>query len=163
MNHDPEAGRAVRVTVVYHNDVMRELLDEVLTSLGFRVEQFAAATADLRTLLASRPELVMVELALDPHREGLSGLQTIHAARSTDQLRDVPLIVCSADVQALAEAWPDFMERGDIQRLELPFDLATLEQVIGSARGETRARDLGFMGTTIASGGTRVAPTEGTG
>lgn len=55
------------------------------------------------------------------------------------------------------------MQRGDIQRLELPFDLASLEHIIGTALGETRTRDLGFMGTTIASGGSRVAPTEGTG
>lgn len=138
------------MTVVHDHPLMRELLDDVLTGFGFRVQALAQATADLSALLASAPDLIIVELRLDPHREELSGLQTIHAARSTDQLRDVPIIVCSPDPPALAAAWPDFMERGDIQRLELPFDLETLARVISTALGEAHSRDMGFGGTTVA-------------
>ena len=140
-------GRPIRVTIVHENAAMRELLDDVLTGFGFEVQQFAEATADLSTLLASHPELILVELRLDPHREELSGLQVIHAARSTDQLRDVPIIVCSVDLEGLAAAWPDFMTRGDIHRLESPFDLDTLEQVIA---GALRLRSSDLSGSVIA-------------
>ena len=160
MTQDSGFPRPVRVTIVHDDDAMRELLDDVLTSLGFRVQQFAQATADLHTLIASDPQLILVELRLDPHREELSGLQTIHAARSTQQLRDVPIIVCSADPPALADAWPDFMDRGDIQRLELPFDLDTLAQVIGTALGEQGVRDPDFGGTTV-TGDDRLESNQG--
>lgn len=91
-----------------------------------------------------------MELRLDPHREELSGLQTIHAARSTEQLRDVPIIVCSADLGALARAWPDFMERGDIHRLEMPFDVDTLGSVISAALAGLQLTETAFDGRTLA-------------
>ena len=124
-----------------------------MASLGFAVQAFGEATADLRALLASRPGLVIVGLGLDPQRDELSGLQTIHAARSTEQLRDVPIVACSADAAALSAAWPDFMERGDIHQLQIPFDLGDLEQVVGSALGRTYFGRIGPRGTSSANDG----------
>ena len=138
------------MTIVHDNPVMRDLLDDVVTSYGMTVQKFAEATADLRALLGSRPELIIVELRLDPHRDELSGLQTIHAARSAQQLRDVPIIVCAADRRALADAWPDFMERGDIHRLEMPFDDGILMQVIAAALGERRSGGTDVPGSNPA-------------
>jgi len=145
----PEAQRAIRVTVLDDVAEMRELFSDVLSASGYEVATDSSATADLHRLLASRPDLIVVQLALDPHRDQLTGLQTIHAARSTPELRDVPIIVCSADITGLARAWPYFMDRGGIQQLQLPFGLREFEQVVAEALGRrTSASD--FNGTSIA-------------
>lgn len=130
VNAVPHAQRAIRVTVLDDVAEMRDLFADVLAASGYEVLTHSSATADLHHLLSSRPDLIIVQLALDPHREQLSGLQTIHAARSTAELRDVPIIVCSADITGLATAWPDFMDRGGIHQLELPFGLRDFEQVV---------------------------------
>ena len=68
----------------------------------------------------------------------------------------MPIIVCSADIQGLADAWPDFMERGDIHQLELPCDLATFEHIVAAALGDDQAAS-DFSGTSIARpGGTEL-------
>lgn len=145
----PEAQRPIRVTVLDDVAEMRDLFALVLSERGYEVLTFDSATADLHQLLASRPDLVIVQLALDPQREELSGLQTIHAARSAPELVDVPIIVCSADIPGLAEAWPDFMDRGGIHQLELPFGLDALERVVGQAVGRSSVAS-DFDGTAIA-------------
>ena len=152
MSGAPESQRPIRVTVLDDVAEMRDLFADVLGASGYEVLTYDSATADLHQLLASRPDLVIVQLALDPQREELSGLQTIHAARSAPELIDVPIIVCSSDIPGLAEAWPDFMDRGGIHQLELPFGLDALEQVVGEAVGRSSvATD--FDGTSIALDG----------
>lgn len=147
-----ESQRPIRVTVLDDVAEMRNLFADVLGASGYEVLSYDSATADLHQLLASRPDLVIVQLGLDPQREELSGLQTIHAARSAPELRDVPIIVCSADIPALATAWPDFMSRGGVHQLELPFGLDALEQVVAQAVGRSSlASD--FDGTSIALDG----------
>ena len=144
-----QAQRAMRVSVLDDVAEMRELFADVLGASGYEVLTAASATADLHELRASRPDLIIIQLRLDPRREQLSGLQTIHAARSTPELADVPIIVCSADISALAEAWPDFMDRGGIHQLELPFGLRAFEQVVAQAVGRNSSAST-FDGTSIA-------------
>ena len=127
--------RRTRVTVI---DDDRDLLDffhDLFSEYGYEVHTFTDALPGIEQLIESDPDLVIVDLRLDPHREQLSGLQVIHSARSSPQLRDVPIIVCSAATDALADAWPELMERGDVQRLEKPFDLATLQRVVETSIG----------------------------
>ena len=150
MTRAPQAQRPIRVTVLDDLAEMRELFVDVLGASGYEVLAYDSATADLHELLASRPDLILIQLRLDPSRDELSGLQTIHAARSAAELRDVPIIVCSADVTGMATAWPDFMDRGGIHQLELPFGLRALEQVLAEAVGGSGAPTSAFDGTTIA-------------
>ena len=139
-----------RVIVVDDDRDVLDLFREILEGGGYAVDTYADALPGVRQLVHSRPDLIIVDLELDPHREQLTGLQLIHAARSNRRLRNTPIIVCSADVTALRNAWPDLVARGDIHQLEKPFDLDTLDRVLATALGRPTARGLDTGGTMPA-------------
>lgn len=122
-----------RVTVIDPDEDVLDLYRDVLADLGYEVETFTDALPGIERLVASRPDLVILDVELDPHREQLTGLQVVHSARSGSMLKDVPFIVCTTATERIAAALPDVMERGDVHRLEKPFDLATLERVLQEA------------------------------
>ena len=140
----------VRVTVVDDDADVLDLFREILEGQGFAVETYADAMPGVRQLIRSQPDLIIVDLQLDPHREQLSGLQLVHAARSTRQLRNVPIIVCSADLPGLQAAWPDLEARGDIHQLSKPFNLAKFELLVATALGRPQ-RGKGAAGTGTLS------------
>lgn len=127
--------RPIRVTVVNDEPEVLALFRDLFEDIGCDVTTASMAMPGIRELIDSRPDLILVDLGLGGHREQLTGLQTIHSARSSPELMDVPIIVSSADLPDLAEAWPDLMQRRDIQRLEKPFDLQTFERVVEAALG----------------------------
>jgi CheY-like chemotaxis protein len=137
-----------RVTVIDDDRDVLDLFRDLLTEFGYQVEIFADALPGIEQLIASRPDLIIVDLALAPEREQLTGLQVIHSARSGEALRDTPIIVSTASPQALKDAWPALMERGDIQQLLKPFDIATFQRVLETALGATH----GTIGTVDAGG-----------
>lgn len=124
-----------RVTVIDYDRDLLDLYREILVEFGCEVETYAGALPGIEKLTDSRPDLVIVDLELEPVREELTGLQVIHSARSGSALRDVPIVVCSTATDRLSTIWPEVMQRGDIHRLEKPFDLDTFRRVIETALG----------------------------
>jgi DNA-binding response OmpR family regulator len=129
----------MRATVIDHDADIVELVCELLEVQGIDCTRLSSAMPGIDELNASKPDLIIVDLGLRHVREGLTGLQVVHAARSGTPLRDVPIIVLTADPPRLAEAWPDVMERGDIHRLTKPFDLTEFERVVNTALGRAQA------------------------
>lgn len=125
--------RRPRVTVIDDDRDVLDLFRELLTELGYDVHAYEDAMPGIEQLVESKPDLIIVDLRLAPEREQLSGGQVIHSARSSPALRDVPIVVCSAANDDLRDAWPNLMQRGDIQQLQKPFDLLTFERVIETA------------------------------
>ena len=142
-----------RVTVI---DPDRDVLDvyrDLLSTLGYEVQAYTDALPGIEQLLESRPDLVLVDVELDPEREQLTGLQVVHSARSGTELRDVPIILCTTATERMAAALPEVMERGDVHRLEKPFDLPTFERVVQSALGVSHgAADAPGAGKVFAEG-----------
>ena len=124
-----------RITVIDDDNDTLDLFREIFTEYGYEIELHSGAMPGIRQLVSSRPELIVVDLQLDPHRQELTGLQLIHSVRSSRVLRDVPVIVCSADIRMLHDSWPELVQRGDIHMLEKPFDLATLDRLLELALG----------------------------
>lgn len=96
---------------------------------------YTRALPGIDELTASRPDVIVVDLALRAEREQLTGLQVVHSARCGTALRDVPIIVLVTQPAALDVTWPDLMDRGDIHRLEKPFDLFSFDRVVNTALG----------------------------
>jgi CheY-like chemotaxis protein len=124
-----------RVTVIDPNRDVLDLYRDLLEGFGYEVETYSDALPGIDELVASRPDLMIVDVELAAEREQLTGLQVIHSARSGDALRDVPIIICTTATERIASALPEVMDRGDIHRLEKPFDLATFERVLMAALG----------------------------
>ena len=142
-----------RVTVIDPDQDLLDLYRDLLQTFGYDVETHADALPGMDQLLASAPDLVIVDVELDPHREQLTGLQVVHSARSGTALRDVPIILCTTATERIAAALPEVMERGDIQRLEKPFDLDTFERVVQSALGLDHGVANGTGGSILAEQG----------
>ena len=124
----------MRVTVIDDDRDLLDLLRELLTEFGYQVQAYADAWPGIGELIASEPDLIIVDLRLAHQREQLSGLQVAHSARSSTELRDVPIIVCSAASSLeMHDVWPDLMDRGGIQWLQKPFDLLTFQRVVETA------------------------------
>lgn len=124
-----------RVTVIDPDQDVLDLYRDLLTTLGYEVDTYPDAVPGIDQLIASRPDLLIVDVELDPEREQLTGLQVVHSARSGTPLRDVPIIICTAATERIAAALPDVMDRGNVHRLEKPFDLPTFERVVRAALG----------------------------
>lgn len=147
-----------RVTVIDPDDDVVDLYRELLTAIEYEVETYNDALPGIDQLVASRPDLVIVDVELDPEREQLTGLQVVHSARSGTPLQDVPIIICTTATERIAAALPDVMDRGDVHRLEKRFDLPTFERVVQTALGAHHgAADAPGSGTIIA-GDRRNAP-----
>lgn len=140
-----------RVTVIDPHQELLDLYRELLTTLGYDVETFHDALPGIEHLIASRPDLVIVAVELDPQREQLSGLQVVHSARAGTPLRDVPIIICTTATERIAAALPEVMARGDVHRLEKPFDVDTFERVVQAALGVSHsAADAPHAGNILA-------------
>ena len=143
-----------RVTVIDDDRDVLDLFRDVLGEFGYDVEVYADAMPGIEELIASKPDLILVDLRLAPEREQLTGVQVIHSARSSAELRDVPIIVCSAAIDDLRDAWPELMRRGDVQQLQKPFDLDTLQRVVETALGLSHGTvKTGFAGIRLAEDG----------
>lgn len=125
----------VRVTVIDPNRDVLDIYRELLEGFGYEVETHTDELPGMERLVASRPDLIIVDVELDPAREQLTGLQVVHSLRSGTELRDVPVIVCTTATERIAGALPELMDRGDIHRLEKPFDVDTFERVVQTALG----------------------------
>jgi CheY-like chemotaxis protein len=124
-----------RVTVIDPDRDVLDLYQDLLSAFGYEVEAYTDAFPGIEQLVASRPDLIIVDVELHPEREQLSGLQVVHSARSGTALRDVPIIISTTATERIAAALPAVMERGDVHRLEKPFDLPTLRRVVHTALG----------------------------
>jgi DNA-binding response OmpR family regulator len=151
----------VRITIVDDDrdvlDLFRELFDYLD---GFEVTTFTDVLPGIHEVIGSRPDLIVIDLELRPVREELSGLQVIHSARSSDELRDVPIIVSYTEQIAMDEAWTGFMERGDIHRLAKPFGLDVFTRVVNTALGRVQDGP-NSAGRPLEALGERTANAEG--
>ena len=125
----------IRVTVIDDDQDVLDTLVELLEYYDYDATAINRPISRIEEVVDTRPDLILIDLRLDQQREELSGLQTVHAARTSEALREVPVIVCSGDLDALADAWPGLMERGDVHQLVKPFDLITFERVMAMALG----------------------------
>jgi CheY-like chemotaxis protein len=130
----------VRITVIDDDRDVLDLFRELFDYLDrFEVTTFTDALPGIHELIDSRPDLIVIDLELRPEREELSGLQVIHSARTSEELRDVPIIVSYTEQLAMDEAWAGFMQRGDIHMLAKPFGVDIFTRVVNTALGRVQA------------------------
>jgi len=96
MSLEITAGAGPKVLIADDDPVTRSLLHQVLKREGFAV---VAATDGIEACSAAeseRPDLVLIDLLL-PRRDGYSALMYL---RSREALRDLPVIILSAEASA---------------------------------------------------------------
>ena len=116
-----------RISVVNDNPEFLELMSAILDEdAGYDVTLFDGEKTSIAELVASDPELVIVDLVLG----GASGWEIVTLTRAEPKLADLPIIICSADVTALRERSDELERIGNVHILEKPFSLDEITDIV---------------------------------
>ena len=69
--------------------------------------------------------------------DDMKGWDMLLLARAEESLRDVPLVICSADVETLNERAEEFRRIGNIYTLAKPFTIDEVTAVVNKALGRS--------------------------
>lgn len=121
------------IVVIDDSNSVRALIGDVLNDDGHKVVLCATSGEAYAWVRKEPPVLVILDFHLD---EELSGGELVQALRLEREMADVPIILCSADRQALLQAQTH--QQALLHILEKPFNigalLATVDKAIGHGR-----------------------------
>ena len=118
-----------RITVVNDYPAFLEMMQAMLGEAGHDVTTFDGDRASLAEIRATRPEVLIIDVMAKG--EGSTGWDVIGLARADDDLRKVPIVVCTADVLQSGPRLEELERAGDIHVLQKPFSSAELHRMIG--------------------------------
>lgn len=84
---------ATRILVVDDSPVIRLLLEDVLSAVGYEVRVAEDGASALAMMAVRRPDIVLTDLNM-PHMDGFALLQAI---RSRPALADIPVMIISSE------------------------------------------------------------------
>ena len=118
-----------RVTVVNDNAEFLALVGEILTSDHFVTTLIDGDRGDaLQHIRESKPDVLMIDLRLGT--EGLHGWDIAQAARRDPELKELPILVCSADHKAMEGLGEQVATDTQVALLRKPFAVDELTQAI---------------------------------
>jgi CheY-like chemotaxis protein len=125
-----------RITVVNDNPEFLELMDALLEEgSGYDVTTIDGdEIRDIEPIRRSRPDLLIIDLRL--RRDGLAGWDVLLAVRRDPELGQLPIILCSGDVQGLQEHAPTIADDPRVAALQKPFHVVELEALVQRFVGE---------------------------
>lgn len=118
-----------RVTVVNDNPDFLELARDILDHERYETTTIDGDRADALDLIrASEPDLLMIDLRMG--RDSLHGWDVAQRVRREPAFDGLPILVCSADVQALRTIANDLAETQSVGTLAKPFGIDELTDAI---------------------------------
>jgi CheY-like chemotaxis protein len=119
-----------RVTVINDSSQFLDLMRDLLADLGHEMVGLEAVKISIDEIVASRPELLVVDLRLEDQRQEVSGWELVILARSHRQLLGVPIILCTADVWELKKRADDLEQIADVHVRTKPFTLEDMSDLV---------------------------------
>src|SRR6266576_2703894 len=115
-----------RITVVNDNpeylQLMHALLDE---NSGYDVTTIDGDTiVDIEPIRTSQPDLLIIDLRWRP--DGLAGWDILLAVRADSELEQLPIILCTGDLQSLEEHAQAIADDVKVATLQKPFHVEEL-------------------------------------
>jgi CheY-like chemotaxis protein len=125
-----------RITVINDNPDFLELMHELLEEdSGYAVTTIDGdAIKDLVPIRQGRPDLLVIDLRR--RTGGVAGWDILMAVRGDAELRELPVILCTGDLQGLKEHAEAIAQDPKVAILEKPFRVADLEQLVHRFVGE---------------------------
>jgi CheY-like chemotaxis protein len=118
-----------RITVVNDSPEFLEIMEElVAVQGGHEFIGFDGAESSYAEISATKPDVLIIDLRLA--MDGLSGWDVLALARADDSLRDVPVIVVSADIDQVRRRALEFERVGNIHVRTKPFDSNEMIELI---------------------------------
>jgi len=136
----PVPGHNPRITVINDNPEFLELMDALLEkNAGYDVTTIDGDTIkDIEPIRGSRPDLLVIDLRL--RRDGLAGWDILLAVRADAELAQLPVILCTGDLEGLKEHAEAITEDRMVATLEKPFHVEELEKLVRRFVGESVSR-----------------------
>jgi CheY-like chemotaxis protein len=120
-----------RLTIVHDHPELLALIGEILEADRHLTTRIDGNQGDLLDRICqSKPELLVIDLGHgdDPDH----GWRLVQALRATRGCEELPVVLCSADLQALSELEPELEEQRRVATLRLPFEMDELLRSIGN-------------------------------
>jgi len=117
-----------RITVVNDNEMFLELMHDLLTQEGYDVRPVVGDTATVEGIAATQPDLLVIDLRLG--RDAPSGWDVLLMARAYGPLREIPIVLCSADIVELRARKEEMSAVADVHILEKPFRIEQAEELV---------------------------------
>jgi CheY-like chemotaxis protein len=124
-----------RVTVVNDNPDFLELVRDILEDDRYETTTIDGDREDaLEAIRASRPDLLMIDLRKGP--DELHGWDIAQEVRREPELSGLPILVCSADTEALEALEDDLTATRNVGTLTKPFRIDALTEAIDALLAE---------------------------
>ena len=120
-----------RITVVNDNLEFLELMHELLAEdSGYDVTTIDGDTIhdDIEPIRLSRPELLIIDLRW--RGDGLAGWDILQSIRKDADLGELPIILCTGDLQGLVEHALEIAEDPKVETLAKPFQVKDMEKLV---------------------------------
>jgi PAS domain S-box-containing protein len=124
------ASASHRITVVDDQHDVAELLDELLTEFGHEVRRLICEEPRVDDIAATDPDLVILDLHLAGGRMEASGWDLLRLMRADARLMSTPVLLCTADRQALRERRDEFLDDPLVAELPKPFRIDDAESIV---------------------------------
>ena len=89
---------------------------------------------DVEPIRGSRPDLLIIDLRL--RRSGMAGWDVLRAVRADSGLEQLPIILCTGDLQSLEEHAQAITDDVNVATLQKPFHVEELEARVQQFVGE---------------------------
>lgn len=128
-----------RVTVVNDNPEFLELVRDILEDDRYDTTTIDGDRDDaLDAIRASRPDLLMIDLRKGP--DELHGWDIAQEVRRAPELSGLPILVCSADTEALEALEEDLTATRHVGTLTKPFRIDALTEAIDALLAEAASK-----------------------
>ena len=152
----------VRITVVDDDPELLDLIGEILQGAGYCATLINSAEGDvLDQICRSEPDVLMIDLRHGG--DAARGWEIVQELRKTSGCEGLPVVVSSADLEALNRVMPEVQADGRIVPLQLPFPLDDLERSVKSLELSGRRSNAGSSKHEAVAGDGRVRVAEGPG
>ena len=117
-----------RITVVNDNEQFLSLMHDLLSEEGYAVDVVHGDAATIEGIAATDPDLLVIDLRLGSTAP--SGWDILLMARAHEPLREIPVILCSADIVELRARADEMSSIADVHVLEKPFRIDEAEELV---------------------------------
>jgi len=121
------------IAVVDDDGPFLDMMDELLTTEGYRVVLGRVGHEALALIAEAKPDAVIVDIVMETRN---AGEMVVRGMRNNPLMARLPVLVCSADHRYLHEHAAMYHEWG-CTILTKPFDLNTLLDALAQKLGQT--------------------------
>ena len=118
-----------KVLIVDDSKVERQILKDMVSSVGFETFEAENATDGMAKAEEVLPDLVLMDVVMP----GMNGFQATRQMQNNDNLKDIPVIMCTSKNQPTDKVWG--MRQGAKSYVVKPVDKNELLQEIKKVLG----------------------------